>query len=119
MDKLYNVVSGHYLCHPETCNCDNWKIEGPDQKKCFSSDDKAFLQARCDELNTPVEITPATSTETNNALEKALLATLWTITSDGCFISAIPGSVSVTIKQSELYRIAEKHKMTPNVVLGG
>ncbi|AJF40793.1 hypothetical protein AVV29_gp025 [Vibrio phage phi 3] len=22
----YRIESGHYLCHPETCTCDNWVL---------------------------------------------------------------------------------------------
>jgi len=51
MMSIYKVSSGHYMCHPETCTCDNWQIIDPNGKRYTSGDNKKALQEECDRLN--------------------------------------------------------------------
>lgn len=64
IDKINNsdespivVVSGHSMCHPETCTCDNWHIRTKKKGKFIYSSDSLELIIKHLQLTYPKALT--------------------------------------------------------------
>lgn len=54
MQPKYKVISGHYMCHPETCTCWDWKVinvDKPHGPSELCTDDRKEADEYCKNLN--------------------------------------------------------------------